>query len=107
MAAVVTLARGLGVNAAVFSLTGAMLFRPVPYRDGDRLATVFEANQSRGISNVAPTPFNYLTWRDRVDAFEQTAVFVRVHFNISTAMKAVQVEGFRAAANLFPLIGME
>src|SRR5215510_14963295 len=83
--AVATLALGLGVNAAIFSLTRAMLLRPLPYRDGDRLAIVFEANQSRGLSNFPPTPFNYVSWRDRVDAFERTAVFLRVQFNVATS----------------------
>jgi len=36
--AIATLALGLGVNAAIFSLTRAMLLRPLPYRDSDRLA---------------------------------------------------------------------
>src|SRR5258708_8709085 len=107
MTAVLTRAPRLGVHPATLRLTRAMLFRPLPCRDGDRLATVFEANQSRGISNAAPTPLNYVSWRDRVDAFEQTAVFVRVQFNISTATKAVQVEGFRADAHFFPMIGVE
>jgi putative ABC transport system permease protein len=105
--AIVTLALGIGVNAAIFSLTRAMLFRPLPYRDSDRLATVFELNQSRGLANFPPTPFNYAAWRDRVDAFEQTAAFVRVQFNVFDAMSAVQAEGFVVDANFFPMLGIE
>src|SRR5713101_5660032 len=92
--AVATLALGLGVNAAIFSLTRAMLLRPLPYRDADRLVTVFEMNPARGVNNSPPTPFNYVSWRDRVDALEQTAVFVRVQFNVATPTNAVQAEGF-------------
>ena len=105
--AVATLALGLGVNAAIFSLTRAMLLRPIPYRDGDRLVTVFEINPSRGYTNFPPTPANYVAWRDRVDAFERTAAFVRVQFNVSTATDGVQVEGFRVDANYFPMLGIE
>src|SRR5206468_1239793 len=76
--AIATLALGLGVNTAVFSLTRAMLLRPLPYRDGDRLVAVFEANPSRGIVNAPPVPFNYVSWCTRVDAFEQSAAFLRV-----------------------------
>src|SRR5438270_11091204 len=92
--AIATLALGLGVNAAIFSLTRATLLRPPPYRDADRLATVFETNASRGIVNAAPTPFSYISWRDRVSAFERTAVFVRVQLNVMTPTGAMQVEGF-------------
>jgi putative ABC transport system permease protein len=105
--AIATLALGIGVNAAIFSLTRATLFRPLPYRDSDRLATVFELNQSRGLVNVPPTPFNYAAWRDRVDAFEQTAAFVRVQFNVFDAMSAVQAEGFVVDAAFFPMLGIE
>ena len=105
--AIATLSLGIGVNAAIFSLTRATLFRPLPYRDSDRLAIVFELNQSRGLANVPPTPFNYAAWRDRVDAFEQTAAFVRVQFNVFDAMSAVQAEGFVVDANFFPMLGIE
>ena len=114
--AIATLALGLGVNAAIFSLTRAMLLRPLPYRDGDRLAVVFETNPSRHIPTMAPAPVNYVSWRDRVDAFERTAVFTRVQFNVVTASspgtassgtRALQVEGFRVDASFFPMLGIE
>jgi putative ABC transport system permease protein len=105
--AIATLALGLGVNAAIFSLTRATLLRPPPYRDADRLATVFETNASRGIVNAAPTPFSYVSWRDRVNAFERTAVFVRVQFNVMTPTGAMQVEGFSTDANFFPMLGIQ
>jgi len=101
LVAVVTLALGLGVNAAIFSLTRAMLLRPLPYRDADRLVVVFETNPARGLTYAPPTPANYVAWRERVDAFEQTAVFLRVSFNVSTTTSAVQVEGFRIAPTFF------
>jgi len=105
--AIATLALGLGVNAAIFSLTRAMLLRPLPYRDSDRLARVFEANPSRGQMNAAPTPVNYVYWRDRVDAFEQTALFTRVQFNLALPTSALQVEGFKVDEHFFPLLGIE
>jgi putative ABC transport system permease protein len=105
--AVATLALGLGVNTAIFSLTHAMLLRPLPYRDADRLVQVYETNPSRGITNAPPVPVNYVTWRLRVDAFEQSAAFQRVAFNLSTANSAVQVEGFRVAPTFFPMLGID
>jgi predicted permease len=107
LVAVVTLALGLGVNAAIFSLTRAMLLRPLPYRDADRLVVVFETNPARGLTYAPPTPANYVAWRERVDAFEQTAVFLRVSFNVSTTTSAVQVEGFRIAPTFFPMLGVQ
>jgi len=48
--AVVTLALGLGVNAAIFSLTRTVLLRPLPYRDADRLVHVGKASPARAES---------------------------------------------------------
>src|SRR5258706_14491350 len=82
--AVSTLALGLGVNAAIFSLTRTVLLRPLPYRDADRLVMVNEASPARGITFDPPPPANYVAWRDRGDAFELTAAWRRERFNVST-----------------------
>ena len=90
--AIATLALGLGVNAAIFSLTREVLLRPLPYPDADRLVRVFETSRALGLSNGPVAPAHYVVWRDRVDAFEQTALFRRVSFNVSMKTDAVQVE---------------
>jgi len=105
--AVATLALGLGVNAAIFSLTREVLLRPLPYRDADRLVRVFEVSRALGVASAPVAPVNYVKWRDLVDAFEQTAVFRRVAFNVSTKTSAVQVEGFQIAPAFFPMLGVE
>ena len=105
-AAVTTLALGLGVNAAIFSVTREVLLRPLPYRDADRLVRVFEVSRALGVASAPIAPVNYVGWRD-VDAFEQTAVFRRVAFNVSLRTSAVQVEGFQIAPAFFPMLGVE
>ena len=105
--AVATLALGLGVNTAIFSLTREVLLRPLPYRDADRLVRVFEKSQALGRTGGPVAPVNYVAWRSRVDAFEQTAAFRRVQFNVSLKTSAVQVEGFLVASAFFPMLGIE
>jgi putative ABC transport system permease protein len=105
--AVATLALGLGVNAAIFSLTREVLLRPLPYRDADRLVRVFETSRALGVASAPTAPVNYVEWRERVNAFEQTAVFRRVAFNVSMKTSAVQVEGFQIAPAFFPMLGIE
>jgi len=104
---VATLALGFGVNAAVFSLTRTVLLRPLPYRDADRLVQVNEANAARSIGTAPVAPANYVTWRERVDAFEETTFFRRVQFNVSTISRAIQVEGFTVAPSFFPMLGVQ
>jgi putative ABC transport system permease protein len=104
---VATLALGLGVNAAIFSLTREVLLRPLPYRDADRLVRVFEVSRALGVASAPIAPVNYVEWRERVNAFEQTAVFRRVAFNVSMKTSAVQVEGFQIAPAFFPMLGVD
>ena len=100
--AVATLALGLGVNAAIFSLTREVLLRPLPYRDADRLVRVFEVSRALGVASAPIAPVNYIAWRDLVDAFEQTAVFRRVAFNVSMQKRAASKASKSTAC---PLIG--
>ena len=102
-----TLALGLGVNTAIFSLTREVLLRPLPYRDADRLVRVFEASAALGRTSAPIAPARYVVWRDRVNAFDRTAPFRRVAFNVSTGAGAIQVEGFQVAAAFFPMLGVE
>src|SRR6266576_3041086 len=105
--AVATLALGLGVNASIFSLTREVLLRPLPYRDADRLVRGFEVSRAMGVASAPIAPVNYIAWRDLVDAFEQTAIFRRVAFNVSMRTSAVQVEGFQIAPAFFSMLGVE
>jgi len=104
---VITLALGLGANTAIFSLTREMLLRPLPYRDADRLVRVFESSRALEWGAAPVRPTNFVAWRERVDAFEQTAIFRRVAMNVAMKTSAVQVEAFIVDANFFPMLGIQ
>jgi putative ABC transport system permease protein len=105
--AIITLTLGLGVNAAIFSLTREVLLRPLPYRNADRLVRVFETSVALGQTSVGLSPANYAAWRARVDAFESVGVFRRVSFNVASAdAPAMQVEGFVVGPDFFPTLGI-
>jgi putative ABC transport system permease protein len=104
--AVVTLAIGFGVNAAIFSLTRTVLLRPLPYRDADRLLQVGEANASLGVSYSPAVPANYLVWRERATAFETTAAWRVVSFSVAGQTPPMRVQGVRIEPSFFPLLGV-
>jgi putative ABC transport system permease protein len=73
IAAVLTLAFGIGANTAIFSAVNSVLLRPLPFRDSDRIATIWENNVTNGIEQDDVPPANFLDWQERQQVFETMA----------------------------------
>jgi len=73
--AVVTLALGIGPTTALFSVVDAVLLRPLPFRDPDRLVAVWETDRSDGDRRWRVAPANFLDWRSRARSLEDAAAF--------------------------------
>jgi len=79
--AVLTLALGIGANSAIFSVINAVLLRPLPYPEANRIVTLSEATpQQPEISVSWP---NYLDWKTESTVFESLAIGRRESFNLS------------------------
>src|SRR5947207_4686536 len=104
--AVITLALGIGANTAIFSVIYAVLLRPLPYPEADRLMIITEtdANQPQ-ISVSFP---DYLDWRRDNTAFEELAISRRESFNLSGLQGHApeQISGGLVTANFFKVIGL-
>lgn len=72
-ACVLTLALGIGANAAIFSAVYAVLLRPLPFRDADHLVDLTEY-KSRGVDSGVSYP-DYLAWKAQNTVFEETAAY--------------------------------
>ena len=107
--AVLTLALGIGANTAIFSIVNAVLLRPLPYPDPDRLVTLWEAQVSDyGPNGIASAP-NFHDWEKQNDVFEQMAMFDsagRGYDLSSTGMEAERVSGDRVSSNFFSVLGV-
>ncbi len=105
--AILTLALGIGANTAIFSVVDAVLLRPLPFRDPDKLVQLFETELSPG--NFPLTGADYLDWRAQNRTFQDMAVYsYQESFNVSAASAsepehAVVVE---TQANFFDLLGV-
>src|SRR4030095_9084024 len=71
--AVVTLALGIGANTAIFFAVHAILLRPLPYDDPDRLVTVWETRAAEGVRDNVVAPADFLDWARMHTTFEALA----------------------------------
>ena len=69
VAAIGTLALGIGANTTIFSLVQTMLLQPLPYQDPDRIVTVWEDRTAAGFPRNQTAPGNYLDWREMNRSF--------------------------------------
>ena len=104
--AVLTLALGIGANTAIFSVVNAVLLRPLPFPQPERLAMVNTTNLERGITNFGTSMPDFRAWRERNRAFEKMAAFSTTSFNISGTTEPERVSGARASADLFSVLGV-
>jgi putative ABC transport system permease protein len=70
LAAVTTLALGVGANTAIFSVVHAVALRPLPYESADRLVRIWERNESLSITGFAVTLPNFVSWQERAHTLE-------------------------------------
>lgn len=101
-----TLALGIGANTAVFSIINAVLLRPLPYRDPDRLVTVCEQNLSRGYSHFTVTPANLQSWREQNTVFAELGGEIFASFNLTGLEKPQHLNGAATTLNFFSIFGI-
>ena len=105
--AIIALALGIGANTAIFSVVNTVLLRPLPYKDPDRLAMIWEDNSKQGFPRDTPAAANYIDWRDQNHVFEGMAAIVEISFNLTGVGDPERIDGRRVSATLFPLLGVE
>ncbi len=99
--AVLTIALGIGANTAIFSVVNAVLLRPLPYKDADRLVTILHEYDHP----VAPA--NYMDWRAQNHVFEDMGAAESWTANLSGTGQAESVTALRVSTNLFPILGVQ
>ncbi|HEY0170245.1 MAG TPA: ABC transporter permease, partial [Pyrinomonadaceae bacterium] len=104
--AVIALALGIGANSAIFSVVNAVLLRPLPYKDPDRLVMVWEENAKSGYPKDTPAAANFVDWRGQNQVFEGMAAVAEQDFNLTGAGEPERLSGRSVSAELFPLLGV-
>ncbi|HEX8140373.1 MAG TPA: ABC transporter permease [Pyrinomonadaceae bacterium] len=104
LVAVLMLALGIGANAAVFSVVNAVVLRPFPYDEADRLVMIWETQPSQGLPFMFASPPNYADWREQNHSFEELAAFTPRDFFLARGEEPVRVSGAQISASLLPLL---
>ncbi len=81
--AVLALAIGIGANTAIFSVVDAVLLRPLPYTDPDRLVMIWETNYGSDIEKSQVSPVTYTEWVAQEQLFEQIAGWWYPQINVT------------------------
>ena len=104
--AVLTLALGIGATITIFSVVNAVLLRPLPYPDADRLVYLWSIAPAQNIRERASAYANVADWREQNQSFEAIAAFDPTVVTLTGEAEPEQVMSVRASANLFPLLGV-
>jgi len=102
---ILTLALGIGANAAIFSVVNAVLLRPLAYPQSDRLIMLFSAWPGQGIPLAGSALPDYRVYRDQNRTLEGLGGFYYGDINLSVANQTPErIQGARITANLFPVL---
>jgi predicted permease len=104
-AAILSLAIGIGANTAIFSITSALLFRPLPYQDADRLVILWNTSPGLGITRDWFSSAQYFDIRNNHHGFEQVAFALGGNYNLTGEGDPERVGVVRISNNLLPMLG--
>ena len=99
--AVATLALCIGANSAIFSVVHAILLKPYPWPDSDRLVYVYNTYPLMGLPNAGTSIPDYLDRRTGVRGFADAAMYHSISFNLAGDGEPERVNGLRATPSLF------
>jgi putative ABC transport system permease protein len=103
--AIITLALGIGANTAIFTVTYALLLKPLPYDQPDQLVIVTENNLSRGWTSFSVSPANFVDWRQQTGAFTHLAAYGGRAFNYVGGEAPERLRGLSGTEGFLEMLG--
>jgi putative ABC transport system permease protein len=109
--ALAALTLGMGATSAIFSVVDAVLLKPLPFRDPQRLLVLWERNPAQNLEKIYVAPGNFLEWRNQSRALEALAALHDVHINLTGGpnghIDPEELLAERVSWSLFPLLGVQ
>ncbi len=107
VAAVLSLAIGIGSNTAVFSITSALLLHPLPYKDADRLVILWNTSPGLNITQDWFSTAQYFDIKTGHNGLEQVAIAIGGNYNLTGEGEPERVGVIRISSNLLPMLGQQ
>ncbi len=105
LVAVIALGLGIGANTAIFSVVNAVLLRPLPYKDADKLVVVWEKSPKNDQNVVNPA--NFMDWREQNNVFTEMAAIVDQNAVMVGDGEPEEIPSQFATTNLFSVLGVD
>lgn len=108
LAATVIIAVGVGAVTSVFSVVYGVMLHPLPYREPDRLVSLWSTSPTAGAEHLYPNAADIMVWRRSSRALEDIA-FVRAgvgNLNLLGVGEPARLQGARVSTNLFSVLGV-
>src|SRR3954462_2446884 len=102
--AILTVALGVGANSAIFSVVDAVMLRPLPFRDADRVVVINEHTPQFPILSLSAENFRDVC--AQAQSFEACGAFRNTTFNLSGGTEPQRVMGKMISANVLPMLGV-
>jgi putative ABC transport system permease protein len=104
--AVMTLALGIGANTAIFSVVNAVLIRPLPYKEPERIVMVWEDNRPRSRNQNVVSPANFQDWQEQNSVFEEMVAFIDTPINLTGTDNPEELSAQNVTINMFSMLGV-
>src|SRR5499433_1418205 len=105
VAAVLSMAIGVGANTAIYSVVSALLLHPLPYKDADRLVILWNRSPGLGITEDWFSTAQYFDIKGGHNGFEELAIAIGGNDNLIDGGEPEQIGTIYVSANLLEMLG--
>jgi putative ABC transport system permease protein len=105
--AVITLALGIGANAAIFSAVDAVLLRPLPWPEPDRMVMIWEKRQQEGVMNNNVAPADYVDWSKSATSFTAMSGYTTTAGDLTGKGEPVRLNAAAVSAGFTDVFGVK
>src|SRR5262245_54151318 len=106
LVAVITLTLGIGANTAIFSVVNAVLLRRLPFKDPERLVSIYERRENSGEANEPTSAHEFAAWHERTHSFEALTLIQPDGLTLTGKGDPVIVNVARVSTDFFAVIGV-